>query len=181
MSPRIVYLYIYPFYDTSFPITEERKVYRVLKWNPEGKKPLERPRRRWEDGIRMNLREIGWGVWIGFSWLGTGTSGGMLWMRWRTFGFWRHGFSSFPITFHFPFSDSWIFICSITIFMWAHIDHTPQRQHEAGGIWRHNGWSIWTSRLWHHLLITSSGKVTELQSGSKCESSLLGSPWWWRQ
>jgi hypothetical protein len=27
---------------------------------PEGKRPLERPRRRWEDGIRMDLREIGW-------------------------------------------------------------------------------------------------------------------------
>jgi hypothetical protein len=32
----------------------------------EGKRPLERPRRRWEDGIRMNLRKIGWGSvdWI---------------------------------------------------------------------------------------------------------------------
>jgi hypothetical protein len=28
--------------------------------NPEGKRPLERPRRRWEDNIRMYLREIGW-------------------------------------------------------------------------------------------------------------------------
>jgi hypothetical protein len=28
---------------------------------PEGKRPLERPRRRWEDGIKMDLREIGWG------------------------------------------------------------------------------------------------------------------------
>jgi hypothetical protein len=40
---------------------EERKVYRVLVGKPEGKGPLERPRRRWEDGIRMDLREIGWG------------------------------------------------------------------------------------------------------------------------
>jgi hypothetical protein len=33
---------------------------------PEGKRPLGRPRHRWEDGIRMDLREIGWGsvVWI---------------------------------------------------------------------------------------------------------------------
>jgi hypothetical protein len=38
---------------------EERKVYRVLVEKAEGKKPLERPRRRWEDGIRMDLREIG--------------------------------------------------------------------------------------------------------------------------
>jgi hypothetical protein len=43
-----------------------RNVYRVLAGKPEGKSPLERPRRRWEDGIKMNLREIGWGrvEWI---------------------------------------------------------------------------------------------------------------------
>jgi hypothetical protein len=40
---------------------EERKVYRVLVGKPEGKSPLGRPRRRWEDGIRMDLREIGLG------------------------------------------------------------------------------------------------------------------------
>jgi hypothetical protein len=39
---------------------EDRKVYRVLVGNPEGKRPLGRPMRRW-DGIRMDLREIGWG------------------------------------------------------------------------------------------------------------------------
>jgi hypothetical protein len=39
---------------------EERNVYRVLMGKLEGKRPLGRPRRRWEDGIRMNLREIGW-------------------------------------------------------------------------------------------------------------------------
>jgi hypothetical protein len=44
---------------------------------PEGKRPLGRPRRRWEDGIRMDLREIGLGVWIGFDWLKTGTGGGL--------------------------------------------------------------------------------------------------------
>jgi hypothetical protein len=38
---------------------EERKVYKVLVGKPEGKRPLGRPRRRWEDGIRMDLREIG--------------------------------------------------------------------------------------------------------------------------
>jgi hypothetical protein len=36
-------------------------VYRVLVGKPEGKRPLGRPRRRWEDGIRMDLREIGLG------------------------------------------------------------------------------------------------------------------------
>jgi hypothetical protein len=43
-------------------IGEERNVYKVLMGKPEGKRPLRRPRRRWEDGIRMDLREIGWGV-----------------------------------------------------------------------------------------------------------------------
>jgi hypothetical protein len=38
---------------------EERNVYRVLMGKPEGKRPLERPRHRWEDGIRMDLKEIG--------------------------------------------------------------------------------------------------------------------------
>jgi hypothetical protein len=45
---------------------EERIVYRVFVGKPEGKRPLERSGRRWEDGIRMDLREIGWEVveWI---------------------------------------------------------------------------------------------------------------------
>jgi hypothetical protein len=44
---------------------EGRNVYRVLVGKPEGKRLLERPRRRWEDGIKMDLREIGGGVeWI---------------------------------------------------------------------------------------------------------------------
>jgi hypothetical protein len=37
------------------------KEYKSLMAKPEGKRPLGRPRRRWEDGIRMDLREIGWG------------------------------------------------------------------------------------------------------------------------
>jgi hypothetical protein len=47
-------------------IIEERKLYKVLVGKPEGKRPLGRPRRRREDGIRMDLREIGWGSveWI---------------------------------------------------------------------------------------------------------------------
>jgi hypothetical protein len=45
---------------------EERRVYKVLVGKPEGKRPLGRPRRRWEDGIRMDLRETGLGSvdWI---------------------------------------------------------------------------------------------------------------------
>jgi hypothetical protein len=41
---------------------EERKVYEVLVGKPERKRPLGRPRRRWEHGIRMDLREMGLGV-----------------------------------------------------------------------------------------------------------------------
>jgi hypothetical protein len=57
---------------------EERKVFKVLVGMPEGKRPLGRARRRWEDGIRMDLREIGLEMWIGFDWLRTGTGGGLL-------------------------------------------------------------------------------------------------------
>jgi hypothetical protein len=39
---------------------EERKVYNDLVGKPEGKSPLGRPRHTWEDGIRMDLEEIGW-------------------------------------------------------------------------------------------------------------------------
>jgi hypothetical protein len=57
---------------------EGRRVYRVLVGKPGGKRPLGRLRRRWEDVIKMDLREIGWGVWSGFSWLRIGTVGGLL-------------------------------------------------------------------------------------------------------
>jgi hypothetical protein len=39
---------------------EGRNMNRVLVGKPEGKTPLERPRCRWEDGIKMDLREMGW-------------------------------------------------------------------------------------------------------------------------
>jgi hypothetical protein len=45
---------------------EGRNVYRVLVGKPEGKRPLGRPRRKWEDGIKMDLREIGRG---GVEWI----------------------------------------------------------------------------------------------------------------
>jgi hypothetical protein len=57
---------------------EERKVYKVLVGKPEGKRPLGRPRRMWEDGVRMDLREIGLGVWLGFDWLRTWTFASVL-------------------------------------------------------------------------------------------------------
>jgi hypothetical protein len=58
-------------------IGEGRNVYRVLVGKPEGKSPLERPRRRWEDGIKMDIRGIGCGVWSGFAWHRAGTGGGI--------------------------------------------------------------------------------------------------------
>jgi hypothetical protein len=39
-------------------VGEERGVYRVLVGKPEGKRPLGRPRRRWEDNIKMDLQEV---------------------------------------------------------------------------------------------------------------------------
>jgi hypothetical protein len=59
---------------------EGRNMYRVLVGKPEGNRPLERPRRRWEDGIKMDFREIGWGggVWSEFTWLRIGIVGGLL-------------------------------------------------------------------------------------------------------
>jgi hypothetical protein len=42
-------------------MVEERKLYKVLVVKPEGKRPLTRPRRGWEDGIRIDPRNICWG------------------------------------------------------------------------------------------------------------------------
>ena len=48
---------------------EGREMYRVLVGKPERKRPLGRPRRRWEDNIRMDLQEVGLGYedWIGLA------------------------------------------------------------------------------------------------------------------
>ena len=40
---------------------ERRSVYRGLIWKPEGKRPLGRPKTRWEDNIKMDLQEVGCG------------------------------------------------------------------------------------------------------------------------
>jgi hypothetical protein len=55
-----------------------RNAYGILMGKPEGKRPLKRPRHRWEDNIKMDLREIGWG---GMDWIDLAqerTSGGLL-------------------------------------------------------------------------------------------------------
>jgi hypothetical protein len=48
---------------------ERRGIYGVLMGKPEGNRPLRRPRSRWEDNIKMDLQEVGCGVWDGSSWL----------------------------------------------------------------------------------------------------------------
>ena len=45
---------------------DERRVYRVLFGKPEGKRPLGRPRHKWEDNIKMDLQEVGCG---GMDWI----------------------------------------------------------------------------------------------------------------
>jgi hypothetical protein len=52
------------------------KCTRFLVGKPEGKKPVGKPRHRWKDGIRMDIRAIGWGEWIQL--FRIGASGGPL-------------------------------------------------------------------------------------------------------
>jgi len=56
---------------------EGRGVYSFLVGNPEGKKPLARPRRRWEDNIKMDLQEVAC-EWTGSSGFRVETGGGHL-------------------------------------------------------------------------------------------------------
>ena len=59
-------------------IGEGRGAHRVLVGKPEGKRPLGRPRRRWEDNIKMIFRKWEGVARTGWSWLRIGTSGGHL-------------------------------------------------------------------------------------------------------
>ena len=56
----------------------EERLYKVLVWKPEGKTPLGRTRRRWEDNIKMDLQKLSVGAWTGSSWFRIGTGGGHL-------------------------------------------------------------------------------------------------------
>jgi hypothetical protein len=60
---------------------EDRVVHWVLVGKPEGKRTLGRPRRRWEDNIKMDLQEVGKGSWGGWSWFRIETGGGQLSVR----------------------------------------------------------------------------------------------------
>ena len=55
-----------------------RDVYKVLVGKPEGKRPLGRPRCRWEDNIKMDLEEVGRGLGTGWRWFRIGTGSGRL-------------------------------------------------------------------------------------------------------
>jgi hypothetical protein len=59
-------------------MSEGRGAYRILVGRSEGRRPLGRLRRRWEDNIKMDLQEVGWGAWTGLIWLKIGTGGGLL-------------------------------------------------------------------------------------------------------
>jgi hypothetical protein len=57
---------------------EERGMYWVLVGKPEGKRPMGRPRDTWGDIIKIDLQEVGCGVWTGLSWLRMETGDGHL-------------------------------------------------------------------------------------------------------
>jgi len=61
---------------------ERRRAYRGLVRKPEGKRPLGRPRLRWDDNSKIDLQGVGWwGAWTGLIWLRIGTGGGLLQTR----------------------------------------------------------------------------------------------------
>jgi len=57
---------------------ERRGAYRVLVGKLGAERPLRKPRRRWEDNIKMDLQEVGCGAWTELIWLRIETGGGLL-------------------------------------------------------------------------------------------------------
>jgi hypothetical protein len=57
---------------------EKMSAYRILVGKPEGKRPVGRPRHKWVDNVRIDLREVGWDVWTGSILVRIGTGGGLL-------------------------------------------------------------------------------------------------------
>jgi hypothetical protein len=55
-----------------------RTAYKIWVGMPEGKRPLKRPRRRWEYNIKIDIWEKGFGLWIVLIWLRIGTGSGLL-------------------------------------------------------------------------------------------------------
>jgi hypothetical protein len=60
---------------------KRRGAYRVLVRKSDRRRSRGRPRLRWEDNIKIDPREFGWGAWTGFIWLRIGTGGGLLCIR----------------------------------------------------------------------------------------------------
>jgi hypothetical protein len=57
---------------------EGTDAYRILVGRTEGRRPLGKPRSRWEDNIKIDPQEVGWGAWTGLIWLRIGTGGELL-------------------------------------------------------------------------------------------------------
>ena len=49
----------------------------ALVGKPQGKRPCGRPKNRWEDNLKLDLQDVGWGTWTGLIWLRIGTGGGL--------------------------------------------------------------------------------------------------------
>jgi hypothetical protein len=59
-------------------MSERRGIERILVGKPAGERSLRSSRCRWEDNIKMDLQEVGCGVWTGLSWLRIEPDGGHL-------------------------------------------------------------------------------------------------------
>jgi hypothetical protein len=57
---------------------EKKNAYWILVGKPEGRKALGRPRRTWNNSIKMDLRDMGWCALTGSIWLRTGTGGWLM-------------------------------------------------------------------------------------------------------
>jgi len=68
-------------------LSQSGGAYRFLVGKPEVKRQVRRPRRRWMDNVRMDLQEVDLSMWSGLGKTRIETCGGLLWMRYWTFGF----------------------------------------------------------------------------------------------
>jgi hypothetical protein len=57
---------------------EKKGAYTILAGRPEERRPLGRPRHRWQNNVKMDLQEVGWEAWTGLSWPRIGDGGGIL-------------------------------------------------------------------------------------------------------